>query len=397
MSFDTSKARAAILQRIRTNQRRPGPATDAERAQAEDYMARHPSGPRPAISGDLTRHFRQMAERMASTVDEVPSMAEAPGAVARYLAAQGLAPKVVVWPQLAGLDWAAAGVDAEARRPKRDESQGADPVGVTGCFCALAETGTLVLTSSRETPSSTHLLPETHIAIVPASRIVATMEDAFALMRAERGGVAQHDAARDQHGVRPVTDRRHRADHRPGRARAVPGAHRRRNSRLTTRSGARETASCRHGDGQPSGCVVRGTRDGGGRGGSFAGPTIAGIPVEFILFAATLAGVALFHHHTMPIAVGGATIIALYKIALSPFRTGAGFAGFFVHLGHEWVMLANLFMLLLGFALLAAHFEESQVPAMLPRLPARTTGRAASCCSCWSSCCRASSTTSPPR
>ena len=153
-------------------------------------MARHPSGPGPAIAGDLTRHFRQTAERMASTVDEVSSMAEAPGAVARYLVAQGLAPKVVVWPQLAELDWAAAGVDAEARRPKRDESQGADPVGVTGCFCALAETGTLVLTSSRETPSSTHLLPETHIAIVPASRIVATMEDAFALMRAERGGVA---------------------------------------------------------------------------------------------------------------------------------------------------------------------------------------------------------------
>jgi L-lactate dehydrogenase complex protein LldG len=190
MSFDTSKSRAAILQRIRTNQRRPAPAADAERAQAEDYMARHPSGPGPAISGDLVGHFRQMAERMASTVDEVPSMAEAPAAVARYLVAQGLAPKVVVWPQLAGLDWAAAGVDAEARRPKRDESQGADAVGITGCFCALAETGTLVLTSSRETPSSTHLLPETHIAIVPVSRIVATMEDAFALMRAERGGVA---------------------------------------------------------------------------------------------------------------------------------------------------------------------------------------------------------------
>jgi L-lactate dehydrogenase complex protein LldG len=191
MSFDTSKSRAAILQRIRTSQRRPGPPTDGERTQADDYMARHPSGPGPALSGDLTRHFRQMAERMASTVEEVPTMAEAPAAVARYLAAQGIAPKVVVWPQLGGLDWAAAGVDAEARRPKRDESQGADAVGVTGCFCALAETGTLVLVSSPETPSSTHLLPETHVAIVPASRIVATMEDAFALMRAERGGVAQ--------------------------------------------------------------------------------------------------------------------------------------------------------------------------------------------------------------
>jgi L-lactate dehydrogenase complex protein LldG len=190
MSFDTSKARAAILQRIRTNQRRSGPSTAAERAQAEDYLARHPAGPRPVLDGDVKRHFRQMAERMASTVDEVSTLADAPEAAARYLASQGLAPRAVVWPQLAHLGWAAAGLQVEARRPRRDESQGADLVGITGCFCALAETGTLVLTSGGETPASTHLLPETHIAVVAASRIVAGMEDAFALMRTERGGVA---------------------------------------------------------------------------------------------------------------------------------------------------------------------------------------------------------------
>ncbi|HUL67069.1 MAG TPA: citrate transporter [Burkholderiaceae bacterium] len=100
---------------------------------------------------------------------------------------------------------------------------------------------------------------------------------------------------------------------------------------------------------------------------AFAGPTIAGIPLEFILFAVTLLGVALFHHHTMPIAVGGAVVVALYKIVASPFRTGAGLAGFAAHLGHEWVILTNLFMLLLGFALLARYFEESRVPAILPR------------------------------
>jgi len=72
---------------------------------------------------------------------------------------------------------------------KRDERDGADPVGITGCYCALAETGTLVLLSSPQTPAATHLLPATHIALVPASRIVATMEDAFALLRAERSGV----------------------------------------------------------------------------------------------------------------------------------------------------------------------------------------------------------------
>lgn len=189
MTIDTGKARAAILQRIRTNQRRAGPATEAERALAAEYLARHPAGPRPVITGDLVRHFRQMAERMASTVDEVAVSADAPGAAVRYLISQGLAPKAVVWPQLADLPWAAAGLEVEARRPKRDESDGADLVGITGCFCALAETGTLVLASAVDTPSSTHLLPETHIAVVPASRIVAGMEDAFALMRSERGGV----------------------------------------------------------------------------------------------------------------------------------------------------------------------------------------------------------------
>jgi Na+/H+ antiporter NhaD/arsenite permease-like protein len=100
---------------------------------------------------------------------------------------------------------------------------------------------------------------------------------------------------------------------------------------------------------------------------AFAGPTIAGIPVEFVLFAATLAGVAVFHRHTMPIAVGGAVIVALYKIVVSPFRTGPGFGGFLGHVGHEWVVLANLFMLLLGFGLLARYFEESRVPAILPK------------------------------
>jgi L-lactate dehydrogenase complex protein LldG len=90
---------------------------------------------------------------------------------------------------LQSLPWSAAGIDIEFRPPRRDESQGSDMVGITGCFCALAETGTLVLLSGPETHASTHLLPETHIALVPASRIEAGMEDAFARMRAERGGV----------------------------------------------------------------------------------------------------------------------------------------------------------------------------------------------------------------
>jgi len=95
---------------------------------------------------------------------------------------------------------------------------------------------------------------------------------------------------------------------------------------------------------------------------------MAGIAIEFLLFGAVLLGVALFHRYTMPIAVGGAIVIALYKIVASPFKTGAGAAGFVAHLGHEWVILVNLLLLLVGFALLAKHFEESRVPDALPRV-----------------------------
>ena len=96
-------------------------------------------------------------------------------------------------------------------------------------------------------------------------------------------------------------------------------------------------------------------------------PAVAGIPFEFILFAATLAGVALLHRHTLPIAVGGLIVISLYKIAVAPFEAGPGLTGLLAHLGNEWVIIANLFGLLLGFALLSKHFEASRVPEWLPK------------------------------
>src|SRR5437762_1715100 len=95
-------------------------------------------------------------------------------------------------------------------------------------------------------------------------------------------------------------------------------------------------------------------------------PAIIGIPIDFILFALTLAGIALFHRHTLAIAVTGLAVISLFKIAVSPFAEGPGLDGWLSHLGHEWVLLANLLGLLLGFALLSKHFEASKVPARLP-------------------------------
>ncbi len=97
-------------------------------------------------------------------------------------------------------------------------------------------------------------------------------------------------------------------------------------------------------------------------------PAIAGVPIDFILFALILLGVALFHLHTLKVALAGLGAITLFKVMASPFAEGAGMEGLIAHLGHEWVLLANLLGLLLGFALLSKHFEASNIPAWLPRL-----------------------------
>jgi Na+/H+ antiporter NhaD/arsenite permease-like protein len=91
-----------------------------------------------------------------------------------------------------------------------------------------------------------------------------------------------------------------------------------------------------------------------------------GIPVDFLLFGLTLLGVALFHHRTLQVALTGLGAIVAYKLVFTGFKTGAGLAGLALHMQHEWVILANLFLLLMGFALLSRHFETSKLPDVMP-------------------------------
>ena len=93
-----------------------------------------------------------------------------------------------------------------------------------------------------------------------------------------------------------------------------------------------------------------------------------GIPFDFVLFALTLLGIALFHRHTLPIALAGLAAITAYKLIFTGFKDGSGFVGLGLHLGHEFSLLSNLFLLLMGFALLSRHFEESAIPDEMPAL-----------------------------
>jgi len=91
-----------------------------------------------------------------------------------------------------------------------------------------------------------------------------------------------------------------------------------------------------------------------------------GIPVDFILFGLTLLAVAIFHHKTLQVALTGLAVVTVYKLLFTGFRQGAGLGGLLLQMHHEWVILANLFLLLMGFAILSRHFENSRIPDEMP-------------------------------
>ncbi len=184
-----SSARENVLDRVRKALGKRE-ADSARLALAEATVAAHAQGPRPAVAGDRVLRFMQRARDMESSVERIADRAAIPAAVARYLDGLRLPPALsaqqsragVCWPEWAALDWAAAGLDIEAR-----PTQGNDRLAITGSFCAIAETGTMVLLAGADAPTVSALLPDTHVAVVPADRIIDGMEDAFALIRRERG------------------------------------------------------------------------------------------------------------------------------------------------------------------------------------------------------------------
>ena len=104
-----------------------------------------------------------------------------------------------------------------------------------------------------------------------------------------------------------------------------------------------------------------------GPGAAATGPTLFGVPVDFFLFGATLLSVAFFHHRTFTVAMTGLSVIILYKFFFTGFPPGPGVGGFLAHMWHERIILSNLLLLLLGFAVLSRHFEDSGAPEVMPR------------------------------
>jgi L-lactate dehydrogenase complex protein LldG len=175
-------ARDNVLGRIRVALGRSSARTENETAVIRANLRDHPRGPSPMMDWEPVSRFRDRCLSLSSTVHDVAHVEQVPSAVARYVAGNDLPRTCVCWPEFASLEWAGAGLAVETR-----PATGEDAVGITGAFCAIAETGTLMLLSGPNSHATTSLLPETHIAVVPASRIVRCMEEGWDLLRTERG------------------------------------------------------------------------------------------------------------------------------------------------------------------------------------------------------------------
>jgi L-lactate dehydrogenase complex protein LldG len=130
--------------------------------------------------------FVKMAEAVAATVTPVKSLAEVPGAVTDYLAKLNLPPKLRMSPDpaLDAVPW--------SERPLLEIARGradpADLVSLTPAFAAIAETGTLMLTSGAKTPATLNFLPDNHIVVLRARDVVGTYEDGLSRLRPKSGG-----------------------------------------------------------------------------------------------------------------------------------------------------------------------------------------------------------------
>ena len=188
-----SDSRAEMLGRIRRSLKR-GALDETTAAHLNARLKEHKRNLIPKRAAGLDHRgqvalFAAMAEGVNATLVRVPSAQDVPGAVADYLSRLNLPARLVMTPDpaLADIPWASRPM-LEIRKGRAEDG---DAAGVTACFAAVAETGTLMLHSGPESPTRNNFLPDTHIAVLRASQVVASYEDGFDRLRqkfAKAGG-----------------------------------------------------------------------------------------------------------------------------------------------------------------------------------------------------------------
>ena len=180
-----SEARESILATVRKSLGRGRLDPDGD-AELRARLAAHRRNPVPTRATEIDERgrvelFAGMAEEVQSTVTRVTSLAAVPEAIARYLAAENLPAELVMAPDpsLDEIPW----VTWPLLQIRRGRAEAEDRVSLTPCHSAIAETGTLMLISGAQTPTTLNFLPETHIVVVRRDQVVATYEDAWDRLR----------------------------------------------------------------------------------------------------------------------------------------------------------------------------------------------------------------------
>jgi L-lactate dehydrogenase complex protein LldG len=178
-----SGARDQILSGIRRSLKRDALPGD-RRAACEERLDRHPRNLVPARAQvsqpEQVELFAAMAAEVSATVARVPSLDAVPDAVAEYLAGLNLPAEIRIAPDLSGIAW--------DRRPTLTVAEGraedGDLTSVTGALSGIAESGTLMISSSPGHPTTLNLMPDNHIVVLSAKDVVGSYEDAWDGLRA---------------------------------------------------------------------------------------------------------------------------------------------------------------------------------------------------------------------
>ena len=178
-----SAARERILGAVRRSLGRAGPLHESVRAGLERRLAAPTPNLKPALAEDPVSLFVRKANAVHARVSTVPTLAGVSEVVVRHIDDNGLDDAIVVAPELEGVQWSNRLV------VERRAARGSDRIGVAGAFAGIAETGSVMLLSGPESPTTLNFLPEDHIVVLRESRIVPHPEDAWALLREERGSM----------------------------------------------------------------------------------------------------------------------------------------------------------------------------------------------------------------
>ena len=176
-------ARERVLGAVRRSLRRAGPLPESVRAGLDRRLAAPIPNLKPALTENPVDLFVRKANAVHTRTSIVPALSGVSEIVVRHIEDNGLDDAIVVAPELEGVQW------SNRLAVERRAALGSDQLSVTGAFAGIAETGSVMLLSGPESPTTLNFLPEDHIVVLRESRIVPHPEDAWALLREERSSM----------------------------------------------------------------------------------------------------------------------------------------------------------------------------------------------------------------